>query len=82
MLAFAHHPDQWRRVVDGDVSAAAAGEEMIRFDPPLQLFERWVLDDDFAIGDVPIPRGAKIALLDPKGPKAVLVLAGNAVVAD
>src|SRR3989442_11436832 len=36
---------------------------MIRFDPPLQLFERWVLTDDFAIGDVPIPRGAKIALL-------------------
>jgi cytochrome P450 len=29
----------------------------------LQLFERWVLTDDFAIGDVPIPRGAKIALL-------------------
>jgi cytochrome P450 len=36
---------------------------MIRFDPPLQLFERWVLADDFAVGGVPIPRGAKIALL-------------------
>jgi cytochrome P450 len=63
MLAFARHPDQWRRVVDGSVPAAAAGEEMIRFDPPLQLFERWVLTDDFAVGGVPIPRGAKIALL-------------------
>jgi cytochrome P450 len=63
MLAFARHPEQWRRVVDGFVPAAAAGEEMIRFDPPLQLFERWVLTDDFAIGDVQIPRGAKIALL-------------------
>jgi cytochrome P450 len=63
MLAFARHPEQWRRVVDGAVPAQAAGEEMIRFDPPLQLFERWVLTDDFAIGDVPIPRGAKIALL-------------------
>jgi cytochrome P450 len=62
-LAFARHPDQWRRVVDGDVPAAAAVEEMIRYDPPLQLFERWVLADDFAIGDVPIPRGAKIAML-------------------
>jgi unspecific monooxygenase len=29
----------------------------------LQLFERWVLTDGFAIGDVPIPRGAKIAML-------------------
>src|SRR6478672_1034207 len=63
MLAFAQHPDQWRRVVDGSVPASAAGEEMIRFDPPLQLFERWVLTDAFALGGVPIPRGAKIALL-------------------
>lgn len=63
MLAFAHHPEQWRRVVDGVVAAATAGEELIRYDPPLQLFERWVLTDDFAIGDVPIPRGEKIAML-------------------
>ena len=63
MLAFARDPDQWRCVVDGSVPASAAGEEMIRFDPPLQLFERWVLTDDFALGGVPIPRGAKIALL-------------------
>jgi cytochrome P450 len=63
MLAFARHPGQWRSVVEGAVPAQAAGEEMIRFDPPLQLFERWVLTDDFSIGDVPIPRGAKIALL-------------------
>jgi cytochrome P450 len=63
MLTFARHPDQWRRVVDRSVPASAAGEEMIRFDPPLQLFERWVLTEDFALGGVPIPRGAKIALL-------------------
>jgi cytochrome P450 len=63
MLAFARHPDQWRRVVDGAVEPAAAGEEMIRYDPPLQLFERWVLAHDFGIGDQPIPRGDKVALL-------------------
>src|SRR5207302_2887943 len=40
MLAFARHPDQWRRVVHGEVPAATALEEMIRYDPPLQLFER------------------------------------------
>jgi cytochrome P450 len=62
-LAFARHPEQWQRVVRGEVAAGAAIEEMIRFDPPLQLFERWVLTDDFAIGDVSIPRGAKIAML-------------------
>jgi cytochrome P450 len=63
MLAFARHPAQWRRVVDGEVAAAAAGEELIRYDPPLQLFERWVLADDFTIGEQSIPRGDKIALL-------------------
>ncbi|HEY5661137.1 MAG TPA: cytochrome P450 [Gaiellaceae bacterium] len=63
MLAFARRPDQWRRVVDGEVPAAKAGEELIRYDPPLQLFERWVLADDFTIGDVTIPRGQKLALL-------------------
>jgi len=62
-LAYAHHPEQWHRVVAGDVSPQLAGEEMIRYDPPLQLFERWVLADDFAIGGVPIPRGSKIAML-------------------
>jgi cytochrome P450 len=63
MLAFARHEEQWRRIVRGDVAAATAGEEMIRYDPPLQLFERWVLTDDFAVGDTAIPRGAKIAML-------------------
>jgi cytochrome P450 len=63
MLAYAHHPEQWRRVVAGEVPSASAGEEMIRFDPPLQLFERWVLTDDFTVGDVSIPRGGKVAML-------------------
>jgi cytochrome P450 len=63
MLAFGRHPEQWKRVVSGEVTAQNASEEMIRFDPPLQLFERWVLADDFRIGDQAIPRGAKISLL-------------------
>jgi cytochrome P450 len=63
MLAFAHHPEQWQRLVRGDVAASDAGEELIRYDPPLQLFERWVLTDDFAVGDAAIPRGEKVSLL-------------------
>jgi cytochrome P450 len=63
MLAFARHPDQWERVLSGKVTAQNAAEEMIRFDPPLQLFERWVLTDDFSVGGVSIPRGAKITML-------------------
>src|SRR3954471_20568310 len=63
MLAFARHPEQWLRLVDGEVAPSVAGEELIRYDPPLQLFERWVLEDGFAIGDQRIPRGDKLALL-------------------
>jgi cytochrome P450 len=63
MLAFARHPEEWQRVAAGEVAAAPAGEELIRYDPPLQMFERWVLSDDFTMGDAHIPRGAKIALL-------------------
>jgi cytochrome P450 len=63
MLAFARHPNQWRRVVTGEVEPATAGEEMIRFDPPLQLFERWVLRDGFEVGGESIPRGGKVSLL-------------------
>jgi cytochrome P450 len=62
-LAFARHPDQWERVRNGDVPANLAAEEMIRYDPPLQLFERWVLSDDFAVGDFAIPLGARISML-------------------
>jgi cytochrome P450 len=63
MLAFARRPEQWQRVVGGDVPAAGAAEEMIRFDAPLQLFERWVLEDGFSVGGTAVPRGARIAML-------------------
>ncbi|MDO0926577.1 cytochrome P450 [Streptomyces sp. TG1A-8] len=39
-----------------------AVEELMRYDTPLQLFERWVLDD-IEIGGTTIPRGAEIAML-------------------
>ena len=55
--------DQWARLVNGSVGAAAAIEELLRYDPPLQLFERWVLEDDVEVDGAPIPRGEKIALL-------------------
>jgi cytochrome P450 len=61
--ALMHHREQWLRLVDGTLPAAAALEELIRFDPPLQLFERWVLEDGVEVAGASIPRGAKIALL-------------------
>ncbi|MEV0253138.1 cytochrome P450 [Streptomyces sp. NPDC050732] len=39
-----------------------AVEELLRHDTPLQLFERWVLDD-IEIDGVTIPRGSELALL-------------------
>ena len=61
--ALMHNREQWKRLVHGSVPAAAAIEELIRYDPPLQLFERWVLEEGVEIAGVPIPRGEKIALL-------------------
>ncbi|MFD5561699.1 cytochrome P450 [Kitasatospora griseola] len=37
-------------------------EELMRYDTPLQMFERWVLED-IEVGGVWIPRGAEVALL-------------------
>ena len=35
----------------------------MRYDPPLQLFERWVLENGVEVADIPIPRGEKVSLL-------------------
>ncbi|WP_030245706.1 cytochrome P450 [Streptomyces sp. NRRL S-455] len=40
----------------------SAIEELMRYDTPLQLFERWVLDE-IEIAGTTIPRGAEVALL-------------------
>lgn len=63
LCALMEHRAQWQRLVDESVPVAAAIEELLRYDPPLQLFERWVLEDGFEVEGVPIPRGEKIALL-------------------
>jgi cytochrome P450 len=63
VLALLRHPEQWRRLVEGEVKPAQAVEELIRWDPPLQLFERWVLEDGVELAGEPVPRGAKVALL-------------------
>ncbi len=59
IAAFAPHPDQWQLIRSGAVTLRAAIEEVLRFDPPLQWFERWVLDYGVEIDGVAIPRGAR-----------------------
>jgi cytochrome P450 len=63
VAALAAHPDQWRLVRDGDVSVRAAIEEILRFDPPLQWFERWVLDDGVELGGFALRPGSRVALV-------------------
>lgn len=63
MLAFLEHPDQWRRVTTGEVATKAAIEEMLRFDPPLHLFERYVRAEGVAVSGQQIPVGEKVALM-------------------
>jgi cytochrome P450 len=54
---------EWQRLVDREISASAAVEELIRWDSPLQLFERWVLEEGVEIAGTPIPRGEVVAML-------------------
>ena len=63
MRAFFHHPDQWRRVTSGEVTARVAAEEMLRWDPPLQMFERWVLEEGVVIAGQEMKVGDEVAML-------------------
>ena len=63
IAALASHPDQWRLLRRGDVPVRTAVEEILRYDPPLQWFERWVLDDGVEIDGTPIPLGTRVALV-------------------
>ncbi len=56
------HPEQLAALRSGEVALSTAVEELLRYDTPLQMFERWVLDD-IEIGEVTVPRGSEVALL-------------------
>ena len=62
LVALLDHPEQWQRVVDGEVAAEVAVEEMLRYDSALQLFER-TATADVALADVPVATGEKVAVL-------------------
>ena len=56
------HPDQLTRVTSGAVPMSTALEELIRYDAPLQLFER-TATADVEVADVTVRRGQKVACL-------------------
>ena len=62
VLALLRHPDQWQRLRADPGLDATAVEELIRYDPPLQLFERTAVVDTEVAGK-PVPAGTKIAAL-------------------
>lgn len=63
VTGFMENRDEWHRVVDGWVAPLVAVEEMLRWDAPLQLFERWVLADDVEIAGTRFSFGDKIGML-------------------
>ncbi|HEY8979981.1 MAG TPA: cytochrome P450, partial [Streptomyces sp.] len=57
-----HHPGQLAALRADHSLIPSAVEELMRYDTPLQLFERWVLDE-IEIDGVVVPRGSEVALL-------------------
>ncbi|TQS40579.1 cytochrome P450 [Cryptosporangium phraense] len=56
------NPSELARLRAGEVGVGTAIEELMRWDTPLQMFERWVLED-IEVHGVRIPRGTEIGLL-------------------
>jgi cytochrome P450 len=61
-LALLRHPDQLRRMREDRSLLPTAVEEFMRFDSPLQLFER-TATEDVEIGGITVEKGQKIAAL-------------------
>ncbi len=60
--ALFRNPEQFARLREDHSLVASAIEELMRYDTPLQMFERWVLED-IEVEGVRIPRGEELALL-------------------
>ncbi|MCY4102857.1 MAG: cytochrome P450 [bacterium] len=61
--ALLQNPDEWRRMVSGEVDAATATEELLRYDSPLQFFNRWVLEPGVEIAGRPMAVGDDVVML-------------------
>lgn len=62
LLAFARHPEEYERLRADPAMMRTAVDELLRYDTPLQMFERWVLEDLEWKG-VSLRRGSKVGLL-------------------
>ncbi|MBG6086206.1 cytochrome P450 [Actinomadura viridis] len=59
--ALFRNPGELDRLRGDHSLVPSAAEELMRYDTPAPMFERWVLED-IRVGDVDIPRGAEVAL--------------------
>lgn len=62
VLALARNREAWHRLAADPGLAQTAADELLRFDAPLQMFERWVLEEVEWAG-VPLAVGDKVGLL-------------------
>ena len=56
------HPEQLERLREDRALLPTAVDELLRFDTPLQMFERWVLEP-FELHGREIPKGAELGLI-------------------
>ena len=56
------HPGQLDRLRQDPALLPRAIDELLRYDTPLQMFERWVLED-VELAGVAVPKGAELGLL-------------------
>lgn len=62
MWLLAHHPDQWDRLRADPSLIPNAIDEALRLESPIQFFTRCT-SGETALGDVPLPPGARVAVL-------------------
>ena len=62
LLALARDEAAYQRLRDGGIGISSAVDELLRFDSPLQMFERWVLEDTEVDGQL-LEAGTKVGLL-------------------
>ena len=62
LLALSRNEAEFRRLQSQPDLVTSAADEVLRFDSPLQMFERWILED-FEFAGVRLERGHKVGLL-------------------
>jgi cytochrome P450 len=63
MLTLLRHPDILERLRHEQELAIPLVEELLRYEPPVQINPKYMALDDVEVGDVTIPKGSRIVLV-------------------